>query len=68
MGAGSKTCDGVRFVAYPKDHPPPHVHGSYAETEVILELDVDHYLPCLLQHQYGSQEWMAALQQRGVAA
>jgi hypothetical protein len=35
---GSKTFDGVRFAAYTDDHPPPHVHGSYAGVEVILEL------------------------------
>jgi hypothetical protein len=26
------------FVAYSHDHPPPHVHGFYAEVEVLLEL------------------------------
>ena len=30
--------DGVRFVAYPEDHEPCHVHGFYAEIEVIVEL------------------------------
>ncbi len=35
---GSKTFDGVWFIAYPNDHPPPHVHGFYGETEVIVEL------------------------------
>lgn len=35
---GSKRFDGVLFVAYPNDHLPPHVHGFYAETEVIVEL------------------------------
>lgn len=25
-------------MAYPKDHLPPHVHGFYAATEVIVEL------------------------------
>ena len=38
---GSKTYDGVRFTVYPLDHPPPHVHGFYAEVEVILELDFE---------------------------
>lgn len=38
---GSKTYDGVRFMVYPLDHPPPHVHGFYAEVEVILELDFE---------------------------
>ena len=35
---GSIRFDGVRFVAYCEDHDPRHVHGFYAETEVILEL------------------------------
>lgn len=35
---GSLRFDGVRFVAYPEDHEPRHVHGFYAETEVIVEL------------------------------
>lgn len=35
---GSVRFDGVRFVAYPQDHEPIHVHGFYAETEAILEL------------------------------
>lgn len=35
---GSKTFDGVWFVAYSHDHPPPHVHGRYAETIVIVDL------------------------------
>ena len=35
---GSKTFDGVWFVAYSHDHLPPHVHGFYAEVEVLLEL------------------------------
>ena len=35
---GSIRFDGVRFVAYPEDHVPCHVHGFYAETEVIVEL------------------------------
>ena len=38
---GSKTFDGVWFSSYSDDHPPPHVHGRYAETEVILELGLD---------------------------
>ena len=32
------------------------------------QLDVNHYLPYLLQHQYGSDAWMKTLSQRGVAA
>jgi hypothetical protein len=35
---GSIRLDGVRFVAYPEDHAPCHVHGFYAETEVVMEL------------------------------
>jgi len=35
---GSLRFDGVRFFAYPEDHEPRHVHGFYAETEVIVEL------------------------------
>jgi hypothetical protein len=38
---GSKTFDGVWFMAYIKDHLPPHVHAFYAGTQVILELDFD---------------------------
>jgi hypothetical protein len=38
MGVGSIRFDGVRFVAYPQDHAPRHVHGFYAETEVIVDL------------------------------
>jgi hypothetical protein len=35
---GSKTFDGVWFVAYSHDHPPPHVHGFYTKTEVLIDL------------------------------
>ena len=35
---GSVRFDGVRFVAYPEDHDPGHVHGFYAEVEVIVDL------------------------------
>ena len=35
---GSKRFDGVRFRCYPDDHPPAHVHGFYAEVQVIVEL------------------------------
>ena len=35
---GSLRFDGVRFVVYVDDHPPPHVHAFYAETEAILDL------------------------------
>jgi hypothetical protein len=38
---GSLRFDGVRFVAYPEDHEPRHVHGFYAEAEVIVELLVN---------------------------
>jgi hypothetical protein len=30
--------DGVRFVAYTMDHDPRHVHGFYADIEVIVDL------------------------------
>ena len=32
------------------------------------QLDVDHYLPHLLEHRYGSDAWMEKLRLRGVAA
>lgn len=35
---GSKTFDGVWFTSYSDDHEPRHVHGQYAETEVIVDL------------------------------
>jgi hypothetical protein len=35
---GSKTFDGVWFVAYSHDHLPPHVHGRYTGVEVIIDL------------------------------
>ena len=35
---GSLRFDGVWFIAYPEDHEPRHVHGFYAETEVIVDL------------------------------
>ncbi|CAN5518444.1 hypothetical protein BH10ACI4_BH10ACI4_01400 [soil metagenome] len=28
-------------MAYPNDHLPRHVHGFYAETEVIVDLNAD---------------------------
>jgi hypothetical protein len=31
--------EGVRFAAFPNDHSPRHVHGSYAEVVVIDLLD-----------------------------
>ena len=33
--------DGVRFVAYTMDHEPRHIHGIYAEVEVIVDLGSD---------------------------
>lgn len=38
---GSKTFDGVGFVAFSHDHPPAHVHGRYAGVEVVVELGVN---------------------------
>ena len=35
---GALKFDGVRFVAYPQDDEPVHVHGFYAEVEAIVEL------------------------------
>ena len=35
---GTKTFDGVWFLAYSHDHLPPHVHGFYAGVEVLVEL------------------------------
>jgi hypothetical protein len=32
------------------------------------QLDVDHYVPHLLEHRYGSDAWMEKLRVRGVAA
>jgi hypothetical protein len=37
---GSKTYEGVRFVAWSNDHDPPHIHGYYAGVELIIELDL----------------------------
>jgi hypothetical protein len=37
---GSKTFDGVRFIAWSLDHDPPHVHGRYAGVELIVELKI----------------------------
>ena len=34
----SKTFDGVWFISYANDNLPPHVHGFYAEVEVIVNL------------------------------
>ena len=38
---GSLRFDGVRFTAYTMDHTPRHVHGFYAEIEVIVDLRSD---------------------------
>jgi hypothetical protein len=38
---GSLRFDGVRFTAYTMDHEPRHVHGFYAEVEVIVDLRPD---------------------------
>jgi hypothetical protein len=35
---GSLRFDGVRFLAYPRDHEPCHIHGFYGGTEAIVEL------------------------------
>jgi hypothetical protein len=41
---GSLRFKGVRFVAYPNDHPPRHIHGFTGETEVIINLQLDGYV------------------------
>jgi Protein of unknown function (DUF2442)/Domain of unknown function (DUF4160) len=38
---GSIRSDGVRYVSYSMDHEPRHVHGFYAEIEVIVDLRAD---------------------------
>lgn len=38
---GSKVFEGVTFRAYPNDHAPRHVHGFYAEVEIIVDLKLD---------------------------
>jgi hypothetical protein len=35
---GSKTFDGVWFISFAHDHLPPHVHGKYGETMVVIDL------------------------------
>jgi len=38
---GSIRFSGVRFAAYTMDHEPRHVHGFYADAEVIVDLRLD---------------------------
>jgi len=38
---GSLRFDGIRFMVYTMDHAPRHVHGFYAELEVIVDLRPD---------------------------
>jgi hypothetical protein len=38
---GSIRLDGVRFVAWSDDHEPRHVHGFYADVEVIVDIQPD---------------------------
>jgi hypothetical protein len=38
---GSIRFSGVRFAAYSMDHEPRHVHGFYADVEVIADLRPD---------------------------
>lgn len=38
---GTIRIDAVWFQAYPKDHLPRHVHGFYAEIEVLIDLRAD---------------------------
>jgi hypothetical protein len=35
---GSKTFDGIWFIAYSGDHAPAHVHGFLGEVELIIDL------------------------------
>lgn len=35
---GSVRFEGVRFSVYSDDHSPPHVHASYAEVRVVVDL------------------------------
>jgi hypothetical protein len=35
---GSRTFDGVQFVAWSNDHDPLHVHGLYAGVSVVIDL------------------------------
>ncbi len=35
---GSLRFEGVRFAAFSDDHLPTHVHGFYAEVEVVVDL------------------------------
>ena len=44
------------------------VVGQYGTDIWWPQLDEGHYLPNLLQHRYGNDRWMEALQRRGVAA
>ena len=37
---GSKTFDGVWFIAWSDDHTPLHLHGTYAGVELVVNLDV----------------------------
>ena len=38
---GALRFDGIRFTVYTMDHAPRHVHGFYAELEVIVDLRPD---------------------------
>ena len=38
---GSLRFEGVRLTAYTMDHEPRHMHGFYAEVEVIADLRLD---------------------------
>jgi hypothetical protein len=38
---GSKTFDGVWFLSFSDDHPPPHVHGRYGRVQVIIDVFAD---------------------------
>jgi hypothetical protein len=35
---GTVQADGITFRIYSHDHPPPHAHGFYGETSVVVLL------------------------------
>jgi len=42
--------DGLRFVIWPNDHPPPHVHVFSAEAEAKIDLGEDGGHPRLVDN------------------
>ncbi|MGH9680756.1 MAG: DUF4160 domain-containing protein [Candidatus Acidiferrales bacterium] len=37
----SRRFGNVRFIAYPQDHEPRHVHGFAGEAEVVVDIGLD---------------------------